>query len=124
MHPDLKQTARDFLNLIAKGEVEQAFARFVAEDLHHHTPYFRGDAQSLMYAMLENSQGFPQKSIELKHCLQEGNLVAIHSKVKLHKDDPGAALVHIFRFAEGKIIELWDIGQSTPESSPNQYGMF
>ncbi len=124
MQPDYKQAAQDFLTLVAKGEVEKAFATYVAEELHHHNPYFRGDAQSLMYAMIENSQGFPQKQVDIKHCLQDGDLVAIHSKVKLHRDDPGAALVHIFRFAAGKIVELWDIGQSTPESSPNQYGMF
>jgi predicted SnoaL-like aldol condensation-catalyzing enzyme len=32
--------------------------------------------------------------------------------------------VHIFRFEQGRIVELWDLGQEVPESSPNQYGMF
>jgi hypothetical protein len=29
-----------------------------------------------------------------------------------------------FVFEEGRIVELWDVGQPTPEQSPNQYGMF
>lgn len=124
MQKDLKLAAETFLDLVAKGQVEAAFAQFVADELKHHNPYFRGDAQSLMYAMIENSQGFPQKTLEIKHSLQEGDLVAVHSKVRLQKDDQGAALVHIFRFEAGKIVELWDIGQSAPDNSPNQHGMF
>lgn len=124
MQKDLKLAAETFLGLVAKGQVEAAFAQFVADELKHHNPYFRGDAQSLMYAMIENSQGFPQKTLEIKHSLQEGDLVAVHSKVRLQKDDQGAALVHIFRFEAGKIVELWDIGQSAPDNSPNQHGMF
>lgn len=124
MQKDLKLTAETFLGLVAKGQVEAAFAQFVADELIHHNPYFRGDAQSLMYAMIENSQGFPQKTLEIKHSLQEGDLVVVHSKVRLQKDDQGAALVHIFRFEAGKIVELWDIGQSAPDNSPNQHGMF
>lgn len=124
MQKDLKLAAETFLGLVAKGQVEAAFAQFIADELKHHNPYFRGDAQSLMYAMIENSQGFPQKTLEIKHSLQEGDLVAVHSKVRLQKDDQGAALVHIFRFEAGKIVELWDIGQSAPDNSPNQHGMF
>jgi predicted SnoaL-like aldol condensation-catalyzing enzyme len=32
--------------------------------------------------------------------------------------------VHIFRFRGDKIVELWDLGQEVPESSPNENGMF
>jgi hypothetical protein len=32
--------------------------------------------------------------------------------------------VHIFRFQNDLIAELWDIGQAVPENSPNQFGMF
>jgi predicted SnoaL-like aldol condensation-catalyzing enzyme len=44
--------------------------------------------------------------------------------VRLKPGDLGVALVHIFRFADGRIVELWDVGQPVPEESPNQYGMF
>lgn len=36
----------------------------------------------------------------------------------------GVAVVHIFRFVEGRIAELWDLGQAVPEASANPYGMF
>lgn len=36
----------------------------------------------------------------------------------------GAAVVHIFRFDDDRIVELWDIGQAVPEASVNENGMF
>ena len=39
-------------------------------------------------------------------------------------NDRGGTDVNIFRFENGRIAELWDVGQPMPEESPNQYGMF
>ena len=50
-------------------------------------------------------------------------VVAVHSHVRQKPDDLGAAVVHIFRFENGRIVELWDLGQEAPAQSPNQYGM-
>jgi len=50
--------------------------------------------------------------------------VVTHSRVQQKPSDLGAAVVHIFRCENGKIVELWDLGQPVPEESPNQYGMF
>jgi len=50
--------------------------------------------------------------------------VLTHSRVQQKPSDLGAAVVHIFRFENGNIVELWDLGQPVPEESPNQYGMF
>jgi len=50
--------------------------------------------------------------------------VVVHSHVMLKSNDLGVAVVHIFRFEKGRIVELWDLGQPVPENSPNQYGMF
>jgi len=38
--------------------------------------------------------------------------------------DRGAAVVHIFRFEDDRIVELWDLGQAIPQDSPNRHGMF
>lgn len=48
----------------------------------------------------------------------------VHSLVKQNPEDLGRAVVHIFRFQDNKIVELWDIGQPIPEDSPNENGMF
>jgi len=114
----------EFLRLVASGNVREGFQQHVCPEFRHHNPFFRGDAESLMVAMEENAAKYPGKVLEVQHALQDGNLVAVHSKVTLKPDDPGIAVVHIFRFQGNHIAELWDIGQAAPETSPNECGMF
>jgi predicted SnoaL-like aldol condensation-catalyzing enzyme len=74
--------------------------------------------------MEENARQNPGKVLEVKRAIAEGELVVVHSHVRPKPGDLGAAVVHIFRFEKGRIVELWDLGQPVPEKSPNQYGMF
>jgi len=114
----------EFLRLAASGNVRQAFDKHACPEFRHHNPFFPGDAESLMVAMEENAAKNPARILEIQHALQEGNLVAVHSRVSLKPGDRGVAVVHIFRFQGNHIAELWDIGQAVPENSPNEYGMF
>lgn len=119
-----KGIATEFLTLAASGRAKEAFARYVGGGFRHHNGYFPGDADSLMTAMDENAKKFPRKTLEVKIALEEGDKVATFSKVVHSPGENGAAVVHVFRFADGKIAELWDVGQAIPDESPNQYGMF
>ena len=119
-----KESAVDFLRRAASGEVREAYRRYAAPDFRHHNAFFKGDAASLMLAQEENARQYPNKILEIKHVLEDGDLVAVHSHVRMNAGDRGAALVHIFRFEGGRVAELWDIGQPVPEDSPNENGMF
>ncbi|WP_404445734.1 nuclear transport factor 2 family protein [Sutcliffiella horikoshii] len=118
------EAAISFLQLVASGKIREAFERHIATDFCHHNPYFRGDAESLMQAMEENAAQSPNKTLEVKHAIADGNTVVVHSHIKQHPDDTGAAVVHIFRFEGDRIVEMWDVGQAIPEESPNEHGMF
>jgi predicted SnoaL-like aldol condensation-catalyzing enzyme len=119
-----KEIAINFLKHTASGDVRGVYKKYVGKNFIHHNPYFRGDAESLMIAMEENAAQNPGKIIEIQRAIQEGNLVAVHSRVRMKPDDAGIALVHIFRFNDNLIEELWDIAQPTPDNSPNEHGMF
>jgi predicted SnoaL-like aldol condensation-catalyzing enzyme len=119
-----KDAAIEFLTLAASANVREAYARHAAPGFRHHNPYFRGDAASLMQGMEENAAKNPGKALEVKMALQEGERVALYSHVRHNPDEPGFALVHIFRFDGERIAELWDIAQAVPESSVNENGMF
>ena len=120
----LKEMAVSFLQLVASGKVREAYQTYIGPDFRHHNPYFRGDADSLMLAMEENAALNPNKILEVKLAIQEQDTVAVHSHVKQNPEDVGGAVVHIFRFHDNQIVELWDIGQPIPEESPNENGMF
>jgi predicted SnoaL-like aldol condensation-catalyzing enzyme len=48
----------------------------------------------------------------------------VHSRVRQNPQDRGGAVVHIFRFNDNQIEELWDIGQAEPEDMVNEHGQF
>ncbi len=120
----IKEKAVSFLQTVASGDVREAFNRYTSPDFLHHNPFFRGGPESLMLAMEEDATKNPHKVLEVKHVIGEGDMVAVHSHVKQHQDDLGVAVVHIFRFHNDLIVELWDVGQQIPEESPNENGVF
>jgi predicted SnoaL-like aldol condensation-catalyzing enzyme len=120
-----KQSASSFLKMAASGDVRAAYERFVAPNFTHHNQYFKGDRQSLMIAMDEASRTSPNKSIDIRHIYEDGDTVITHSLVtRQNPAAPGIVVVHIFRFENGRIVELWDLGQEIAKDSPNENGLF
>jgi predicted SnoaL-like aldol condensation-catalyzing enzyme len=119
-----RSIAVDFLNQAARGNAREAMDDHASPDFVHHNPYFASDAHSLASAMDDNARANPGKSLQVLRTIAEGPLVAVHSRVQHRPGDPPAAVVHIFRFEDGRIRELWDIGQDVPPDSPNQAGAF
>jgi predicted SnoaL-like aldol condensation-catalyzing enzyme len=74
--------------------------------------------------MEEAAAKFPQTSVEIQRALEEGTLVAVHSRVKHEPAGRAIAAVHIFRFKGSSIVELWDIAMEEPQNSPNEHSMF
>lgn len=66
----------------------------------------------------------PGKRLEVQAALQDGDLVAVHSRLRRPAGQPDIAVVHIFRFEQGRIAEAWDIAQVAPEKVVNENGMF
>ena len=119
-----KDAAIAFVELASSGHTQEAYTQFIGKGFRHHNPYFDGTAEALMAAMEENTRQNPGKVLEVKRVIAEGEFVVVHSHVQQKPGDRGAAVVHIFRFEAGRIVELWDLGQPVPEKSPNQHGMF
>ncbi|HEX3131490.1 MAG TPA: nuclear transport factor 2 family protein [Thermoanaerobaculia bacterium] len=120
----LKDAAIEFLTLAATGKVRDAYERHAGPGFRHHNPHFRGDAESLRAAMEENAAQNPDKTLEVQMALQDGDRVAVFSRVRQRPGDLGAAVVHLFRFEGDRIAELWDVGQAVPEDLVNENGMF
>jgi predicted SnoaL-like aldol condensation-catalyzing enzyme len=120
----LKDAGVAFLQMTASGQVEQAFARFAGPRFRHHNPYFAGDAAAIKAGMLANAARFPDMLFEVQRAIAEGPLVVVHSRARMQAGAPDIAIVHILRFEDGLIAEMWDIGQVQPDPMPNQHGMF
>jgi predicted SnoaL-like aldol condensation-catalyzing enzyme len=118
-----KETAIAFLRLAAAGKAREAFRSYCAPGFRHHNPYFRGDAEGLMVGMEQTAAENPERKFQVLRAVGEDDLVAVHSRVRQRPEEPGAVVVHLFRFEGNRIAELWDVGQPIPESSPNENGM-
>ena len=118
-----KETALLFLQRAAFGSVEEAF-RMVGPGFRHHNPYFAAGADALKVAMAESAIRNADKRLDVQRSLEDGDYVAIHSRIVLQREQPGMSVVHIFRFEGEEIAEFWDIGQEVPADTPNADGMF
>jgi predicted SnoaL-like aldol condensation-catalyzing enzyme len=119
-----KDMAVAFLKLASSGKVRQAYGQYVHPQFRHHNPYFKGDHESLLAGMEESGLQFPNKVFEAVRMLEDGEFVTVHGKVRLNPEMPEIALIHIFRFEEGLIIEEWEAAQEVPGESVNENGMF
>lgn len=118
-----KRIAISFLKNAASGRLDEAYA-LVAPSFCHHNPHFPGDPESLKAGMAEAHKKFPNTTLEIQHAWEDGEFVAVHSRVSHGPDQPDIAVVHMFRFAGNVIAELWDVAMEAPQDSPNKNGMF
>lgn len=119
-----KDAAVEFLTLIVAGDVRGAYTRHVGSGLRHHNPYFPGDADSLRKGMEDDEARNPGKKLDVQVALEDGDYVAVHSRLSRAASGLDMAVVHVFRFEGEKIVELWDVGQAVPANIVNMHGMF
>ncbi len=66
----------------------------------------------------------PEARQTLHRLVAEGDLVVTHEHVVRWPGDPGLAAIDIFRCADGKIVEHWDVIQAVPAEPINPNSMF
>ncbi len=74
--------------------------------------------------MEQSAIEYPKKVFEILRALEDGDLVAVHGRVRLTPEMPDITLMHFFRFEGDRIIEEWEAAQEVPEDSPNRNGVF
>ena len=119
-----KQLALDFFSMIIAGKIDEAYATYVDMNGKQHNAYTAAGFANLRDGMKENDLQFPNKKMEVKHVLADGDLVALHSHVVLDPGKTEVAVVHIVRIDGEKIVEMWDCGQPMPTEEKNTDGMF
>ena len=119
-----KDIAILFLQMAASGRAREGYEKHAAAGFRHHNAHFDAAPGALIAAMDANARQFPQKKLDVKLALEDGDLVALFSHVRHTADEPGFGVMHIFRFEGSRIVEMWDLAQEVPAQSPNANGMF
>jgi predicted SnoaL-like aldol condensation-catalyzing enzyme len=119
-----KDAAVSFLRKVVAGDIREAYAQHVHPQFQSHNPHFGASAAELMAAMEEDHRTHPKKVLDVQRTIEEGDLVAVHSRIRMQPAHRGIAAVHLFRFEGGRIVEFWDVAQEVPDTAVNAAGMF
>ena len=114
----------DFIELFYhQRQVRRAFEKHVGDVYIQHNPNIP-DGREAAIAMLEPLFASPGASFDIKRVLVDGDLAAVHLHGRRSAQGSGGAVVDMFRLAEGKIVEHWDVLQAVPEHCVSRHPMF
>lgn len=120
-----KKIVTDFYTLaFIDKKLEEAYDRYVGDNYIQHNPNVPDGKKASLQFHIELFNTFPQMKVSVKRIIAEDNLVVVHQHSKSTPEDPGMAIMAIFRVADGKIVEHWDVFQTVPENSANDNTMF
>jgi predicted SnoaL-like aldol condensation-catalyzing enzyme len=119
-----KQSAKDFLELVIAGQIDEAYEKYADLSGKHHNTFTPAGFQALREGMKEAHVKFPNKQFIIQHIVGEDELVAVHSHLILEENKTDLAVLHLFRFKDERIVELWDLSQALSSDSPNKDGAF
>lgn len=106
------------------GQPEQAAAAHLGATYTQHNPQAPDGAEGFIgYVRLMRGR-FPELHVDVKRAIAEDDLVVTHSNMHLKPGDGGMAVVDIWRVADGRIVEHWDVMQQVPDTSANDNTMF
>jgi predicted SnoaL-like aldol condensation-catalyzing enzyme len=107
-------------------DVEKA-GRYLGDVYLQHNPHVPDGPEGLLRFIRFRRDNYPDARNEVKRVIADGDLVALHVHSVVVPGTPGRAIVDIFRVAEGKVVEHWDVIQEIPaELFPplNDNGLF
>ncbi len=101
-----------------------AVDRFIAPDYIQHSQLAEPGRDALK-AFLDFARARSPGAVhDIKRSFVEGDHVIVHYHVRRSPDDPGLAVIDIFRIENGLIAEHWDVLQDVPSESSNPNSMF
>ena len=119
-----KENAIAFYKMAYKGNPKKAVELFVGKEYIQHNPLVGDGTQPFIAYFNRMADEYPDKSIEFRRSVAEGDLVALHTH-QVWPDDEEYVTMDFFRFdTDGKIVEHWDAIQQIPRSSAHKNTMY
>lgn len=118
-----RQIFDQFMELINGNRVREAFETHAREDYVQHNPSI-ADGREAAIELLESIIGTPGFKPTVHRIVEQGDLIASHLQIEFGDGRPGMAVMDIFRFEDGKIVEHWDVIQAIPEQTTSGNSMF
>lgn len=111
---------RDVLQPMNSAAVD----RYIAADYIQHSPLAAPGREALKQFLDHIKHETPEAVHDIKRSFVDGDFVIVHHNVRRFPGDPGFAVVDMFRIADGRIVEHWDVLQPVPVDGINPNSMF
>jgi predicted SnoaL-like aldol condensation-catalyzing enzyme len=122
---DARRIVLQFFDLaFVRREPAQAAERYMGTMYTQHNPLAADGREAFVGLMNAFFRQAPELSFDIKRVIAEDDLVVLHYHLKMVPDDPGQAVVDIFRVEGGRVVEHWDVLQAVPAESANTNTMF
>ena len=118
-----KKLVVDFYRTVfIEKRVVEGFERYVVPEYIQHNPLLPTGREPAVKFLI--SRVTRDSISDIKRVVAESDLVVLHVHSRTNLSDRGRAVVDIFRVANGKIVEHWDVMQPVPDKPANQNTMF
>ncbi|HWJ68848.1 MAG TPA: nuclear transport factor 2 family protein [Sphingobium sp.] len=97
---------------------------FIAEDYLQHSSLAEPGREALKRWLDVVRKETPQATQTVYRILTQDDHVTSHQHVVRWPGDPGFAVMDIFRIADGKVVEHWDVVQEIAANPVNPNSMF
>lgn len=119
-----EKLVREFYDKALNDKDYEAAAKYLGSKYVQHNPRAADGAAGLK-SYLEFLKGkFPKSRSEIKRAFTDGDYVILHVHAVREPGTKGQAIIDIFRVADGKIVEHWDVIQDVPDQASNDNTMF
>ncbi|MFD2053815.1 nuclear transport factor 2 family protein [Mesorhizobium calcicola] len=115
-HERNKAAVLDFIEKsVNQGDIDGASVHF-GESYTQHNPNIEDGARGFREYLQQLRQAFPLIRGEVKRIFADGDFVIVHMHARREPEEAGLAIVDVFRLAEGKLVEHWEVRQPVVES--------
>jgi len=118
-----KKLVTEFYERVLNQKDVDAIDRYVGP-YRQHNPMAGDGPEGLKGYIRYLKEHAPQSRSEIKRVFAEGDYVILHVHAVPAPGARGLAIIDIFKVANGKLVEHWDVIQEVPEKSANANGMF
>jgi predicted SnoaL-like aldol condensation-catalyzing enzyme len=119
-----KKAAMEFYDVAINKKDFEAASKYIGNRYVQHNPGAADGVEGFKAFLGFLREKRPNYHSDIKRAFADGDYVILHVHNIPEPGARGRAIVDIFKFENGKIVEHWDVAQDIPEKMPHNNGMF